>query len=312
MAERRRKKRKINTKGKIICGILIVALIAGGIGLKKYIDNNALKKQGEILSVEENKDPLDNEGQTATTILAEDVSISAINVGDGLSVFVNAGGKTLLYDAGSKENGKTVVDTIKKLDPAIKKIDYIIASHNDSEHIGGFKSVFSSFNIGTTIYGEDSSELKKIAKEKSEVYKEDEDESFSLADNVTVSVIDVKDGDKNSKNNSVCVLIQMGKTNCLITGDIDKATEKILNGKIPEDINLYIGGDHGSSDANYLINTTSVNYQFDYYVLSCKENTANSQVKELILEKAALYETSSGTKTFISDGEQILPESELE
>ena len=312
MAERRRKKRKINTKGKVICGILIVVLIAAGFGVKKYIDENALKKQGEILSVAEDTDPLDNEGQTQTTMLAEDVSISAINVGDGLSVFVNAGGKTLLYDAGNAENGKSVVSTIKQLDPAVKKIDYVIASHSDPEHIGGFNEVYSAFKVGTTIYGETDAEFEKIAKEKSEEYKEDEDETFALADNVTVSIVDVIDKDKNSKNNSVCVLIQMGKTNCLITGDIDKATEKMLNGKIPEDINLYIGGDHGSANANYLINTTTVNYQFDYYVLSCKENTANSQIKELILEKASLFETFNGTQTFISNGEQILPASEME
>ena len=311
MAERRRRKKKISIKGKIVCGILIVCLAVGVVGVKKYMDNSALRNKGEILSVE-NDNPIDNEDAAATTILAKNVSITTINVGDGLSVFIDAGDKNLLYDAGSTRSGKTVVETIKQIDPTAKKIDYVIASHNDSEHIGGFNEVYSAFNVGTTIYGENVKEFEKIAKSKSDVYKEDENESFSLADNVTVSIIDVVDKDKSSKNNSVCALVQMGKTNCLITGDIDKSTEKMLNGKIPEEIDLYIGGDHGSADANYLINTTSVNYQFDYYVLSCKETTANSHIEEIILEKADLYKTASGTLTFISDGEQILPSSEMQ
>ncbi len=72
-------------------------------------------------------------------------AVHYIDVGQGDGIFVQLpDGKTMLIDAGPEEN---VVNTyIKKL--GVNKLDYVIATHPDADHIGGMPQVLDEFCVG--------------------------------------------------------------------------------------------------------------------------------------------------------------------
>jgi len=80
-----------------------------------------------------------------------------IDVGQGDCTFVELpDGKTLLIDAGEEKAGSKVVKYIKKL--GYTSIDYVVATHSDSDHVGGLikviekldcKTIYRPFTIST-------------------------------------------------------------------------------------------------------------------------------------------------------------------
>lgn len=83
---------------------------------------------------------------TANLVEGSDYYVSYIDVGQGNSSFVKLpDGKTLLIDGGDKEFGETVAEFLS--DRNITQIDYMIATHADSDHIGGLNYVLENFEI---------------------------------------------------------------------------------------------------------------------------------------------------------------------
>jgi competence protein ComEC len=75
------------------------------------------------------------------------MKVHCLDVGQGDSIFVQLpDGQNMLVDAGTKEEGKTVVHYLENA--GVKKIDYLIATHPHEDHIGGMAAVFRSFEIG--------------------------------------------------------------------------------------------------------------------------------------------------------------------
>lgn len=75
------------------------------------------------------------------------LSVSFIDVGQGDSVLVQAGGESYLVDAGRAEEGPNIVDFLR--DRGVRDLDGIVVSNPDADHIGGFVDVFDAFPIET-------------------------------------------------------------------------------------------------------------------------------------------------------------------
>ncbi|MGI2297119.1 ComEC/Rec2 family competence protein [Paenibacillus sp. GXUN7292] len=70
-----------------------------------------------------------------------------IDVGQGASqLLIGPTGKTMLIDAGNNDKEAYIVDYLKK--QQIKKIDILIGTHPDADHIGGLDAVIHHFDIG--------------------------------------------------------------------------------------------------------------------------------------------------------------------
>jgi competence protein ComEC len=90
------------------------------------------------------------------------VKITLLDVGQGLSVVVQTQQHVLVYDTGPRysesfNTGKVVVMPFLK-SRGISKIDMIIISHSDNDHIGGLKSIVNTINVGKIL----SSVPKKV------------------------------------------------------------------------------------------------------------------------------------------------------
>lgn len=83
---------------------------------------------------------------TREVILTGDYSVEYIDVGQGNATFISLpDGKTVLIDGGDTEYGATVVKYLSQKN--IEKIDFMIATHADSDHIGGLNAVLDNFEV---------------------------------------------------------------------------------------------------------------------------------------------------------------------
>ncbi|MBC7341776.1 MAG: MBL fold metallo-hydrolase [Clostridia bacterium] len=70
-----------------------------------------------------------------------------LDVGQADSILVKfPGGQTMLVDAGNNDDGPGIVSYLKQ--QGVKKIDYLVATHPHSDHLGGMDTVINAFPIG--------------------------------------------------------------------------------------------------------------------------------------------------------------------
>ena len=86
-----------------------------------------------------------------------DFAVHYLDVGQGDSELIIAGGCSVLIDAGEREYGTAVLKAIKDL--GVEKLDYIIATHPHSDHIGGMAEVIENMDVGKMIVPKVPSEL---------------------------------------------------------------------------------------------------------------------------------------------------------
>lgn len=68
------------------------------------------------------------------------------DVGQGDGILIKKGTEEILVDAG-RDNGQMMACLARYLDFSDKTIEKVIASHYDSDHIGGFKSIFAAYDV---------------------------------------------------------------------------------------------------------------------------------------------------------------------
>lgn len=192
-------------------------------------------------------------GNVTAIILSENASMHFIDVGQGDCIFVDVGDTEVLIDAGEADKGKTVSDYIR---PYVDgKLDYVVATHAHSDHIGALSRIIDDYDIGTVITSGESADSKvwksfmdSCEKEGCDV-KNDCDMTINLGSGCTMDIIEIIDGDKNPNNNSVVCLINLNGNLVLLTGDCEKKAESIIAGKVG-DVDVFKAGHHGSSTSN--------------------------------------------------------------
>ena len=84
---------------------------------------------------------------SATAQTSTNVTIKFIDVGQGEAIFIALPEKTMLIDAGPTGSAPKIAQVLQEL--GRDKIDYLVATHPDEDHIGGMADVISSTQIGT-------------------------------------------------------------------------------------------------------------------------------------------------------------------
>jgi beta-lactamase superfamily II metal-dependent hydrolase len=79
------------------------------------------------------------------------VSVHALDVGDGLSVLIDSGDTEILTDGGYMRYGTYVSECIGGYIDG--DLEYVIATHSDSDHVGELIQVYEDYRVNCTIYG---------------------------------------------------------------------------------------------------------------------------------------------------------------
>ncbi|MGL4772336.1 MAG: ComEC/Rec2 family competence protein [Clostridium sp.] len=188
----------------------------------------------------------------------DEFTVHYINVGQGDCILIEVNNKTLLIDAGPKEERNNVISYLNK--ESIKKLDYIIATHPHEDHIGNMSEVIKNYDVGdfyapkitnTTKSFERMVDALKDKNKKINVIKEGTD-SIDLGKNTKVKVFSPSiDKYDNLNNYSPIIKIEYGDTSFLFTGDAEKEVEDYVL-KFKDELNCDVIklGHHGSSSSS--------------------------------------------------------------
>ena len=167
-------------------------------------------------------------------------TISFIDVGQGDSMLISTPkGKNILIDGGGskdEENFNVGKQTLIPylLNKGITKLDYILISHFDSDHVGGILSVLEELKAEKVIIceqeeNENYKRFKEIVKNKKiKVYVVKKGDNLKIEENIYLNIIwpkDEKIKENAINNNSIVAKLKYKNFSILLTGDIEKIAE---------------------------------------------------------------------------------------
>jgi len=181
-----------------------------------------------------------------------------LDVGQGQSVVLASEGEYALVDCGSANSwydaGTTAADQL--LTMGCRRLDYLILSHYDSDHINGVTGLLSRLEVETLLVppGVDEDGLRSLVETVAESYGVelrlvDETETIDLGA-TTLMVFPPVGKVSGDNEQGISLLVTLDQQDMLITGDMDRATEKrLLNTYNLPDMEVLVAGHHGSKAA---------------------------------------------------------------
>ena len=175
--------------------------------------------------------------------------VTTLDVGQGLAHIVQTSNHILLFDTGAKyASGFNLGDSV--ITPYlrakhIQRLDKVIISHSDNDHIGGLNNILQNFDITEIL----SSTPEKI---QAKVTKCQTGQSW-IWDGVLFEILSPHKKYKLTGNNASCVLkVSNKKHSILLTGDIEKETERYLAQNFKEKLKstVLISPHHGSKTSS--------------------------------------------------------------
>ncbi|MFJ7983298.1 MBL fold metallo-hydrolase [Lysinibacillus xylanilyticus] len=197
------------------------------------------------------------------TLNEEKVSVTAghemrvhfIDVGQGDSIFIESpNGKTMLVDGGVKGAGQNVVSYLKEL--GVKKLDIVVATHPDADHIGGLIPVLNSIDIGQFYdsgkvhTSQTFEEMLTLIDTKNIPYNVPKTgDSIAFDDDINVKVLNANENATDNNDASIVLKIAYGNVSFLLTADAGVALEKEM---MQDDVKATIlkAGHHGSNTSS--------------------------------------------------------------
>ncbi|MBU5254049.1 MBL fold metallo-hydrolase [Lysinibacillus capsici] len=184
-----------------------------------------------------------------------EMQVHFIDVGQGDSILIESpSGKTMLIDGGVKGAGQQIVSYLKEL--GINKLDIVVATHPDADHIGGLIPVLDNMTIeqfydsGKVHTSQTFEEMLTRIDEKNIPYhvpKIGDDIEFDKGVNVKV----LNANDQATDNNDASIVLKMtyGNVSFLLTGDAGVALEKEM---LQYDVEATVlkAGHHGSNTSS--------------------------------------------------------------
>jgi competence protein ComEC len=171
-----------------------------------------------------------------------------LDVGQGLSALIETPNHTLLFDTGADffgqfNAGKDIVIPFlnsKKID----RLDTVIVSHSDNDHIGGFAEINKRIHINNVLTSSPSLIKNSQACLAGQSW---------IWDGISFDILHPYSTDKFAKNDQSCVLkVANNNSSVLLTGDIEKEAEKHLIARAADQLasTVLIAPHHGSKTSS--------------------------------------------------------------
>lgn len=219
--------------------------------------------------------------------LQDDFRVTMLDVGQGQSILLQSDGKTFLVDCGG-DDGEEAADITAEalLSRGISRLDGIIVTHYDTDHVGGLKYLMSRIRADRLIlpYAEDEKGVAKALTAAATGVVEYVQDDLLYAFGSTKMTLFAPLSYYSDNESSICILFQREDCGILITGDLGELGEKVLlrNYSIPE-IQLLVAGHHGSagSTSMALLEATSP----EIVLISVGENNRYGHPSDKVLER---------------------------
>ncbi len=244
------------------------------------------------------------------------LTVTFLDVGQGNAVIAELDGHTMLIDGGPADTSSLVVSTLKK--KGIRKLDYIIATHYDADHISGLVGAMNVFETelllmpdyqtDTSIY---DSFVRMYEKNGCSTHFPAPGESYELGRAVFDIVAPFDYSYEQENDRSIGIRLWYGDTSFLLLGDAGAESERDMIGSgMLLDSDVYLASHHGSgwsSTEDFLEEVSP-----DVVVISVGRDNTYGHPAEQTLSRVfdvgakVLRTDLSGTITAESNGEKIV------
>ena len=251
-----------------------------------------------------------------------------LDVGQGDSTLIMSDSGCMLIDAGPDSSESRLRTRLEML--GVGRIDLCFFTHTDEDHIGGGDMLLREFEVGTVYLPDTGRDSRSFL------------EMESAAADAGVPVLPCSAGDRfmlgsasvrvlspnypfpdDVNDASLIMIISVGETNALFSGDAGSAVEKDILAKYRIDgdsescsllprCGLLKAGHHGSSTST--CSEWIETFRPDYAVISCgRGNSFGHPHAEVLVrlkaDGAGIFRTdTSGDIYFFSDGKEFIPE----
>ena len=250
---------------------------------------------------------------STTTQTSANVTIKFIDVGQGEAILIALPEKTVLIDAGPTGSAPKIAQVLQEL--GRDKIDYLVATHPDEDHIGGMADVISSTQIGT-IYAPNKTNntatyrkfLTAIQNNNLQITLAEAGTIIDQTDSYKLEILwPKKDANFPDTNDySIIIKLTVGKKTFLFTGDAP--TSAILDSN-PGHIDVLKLSHHGSRTGTneQLVRRLSPTYAVLSYALdNSYGHPMQSVLNALHKHSVEIWGTgANGTITITCDGTNI-------
>jgi beta-lactamase superfamily II metal-dependent hydrolase len=191
---------------------------------------------------------------TPTIAVQEGFTIHFLDVGQGdATLIVTDGGDKLLVDGG--RSGERLLSRLSDLD--VGKIDAVLATHADADHIAGLISVLDKeedFDVDI-VYWNGANATTNTFNNFKNLWPEDGVTRVGRGDQITLGSLEIKvfhpdelSGDSNA--DSIVLLVECGTVEVLLTGDAEiPSEESMIDADILSEVDVLKVGHHGSRTA---------------------------------------------------------------
>ncbi len=246
------------------------------------------------------------------------LNIHVLDVGKADAMLIQCEGHAALLDAGYYSSGETVVDYLSRC--GIEKLDYVIASHPDQDHIGGIEPVLRQVETGifirTNYFSEEYSRLENILEEKNIPLKAVAPGDVLELGEALLEVLGPVKEYEDTNNASLVFRLSYRRFTALFCGDVeDEAELDLVKSGVELRADLLKVPHHGSKTSSTKRFLKAV--KPSYAVISTGRDNNDLPDEETIerLRNAGireLYETDiDGTVVFSFDGNDIIVQTQV-
>lgn len=257
--------------------------------------------------------------ETEGTVLTEsagNLEVHFIDVGQGDATLVRQGEHAMLIDAGDNSKGTAVQAYLQSQN--IEKLDYVIGTHPDSDHIGGLDVILYKFDWTMVMMPdleketETYEEVMRVIQDKNQkVTHPTVGETYALGEaEFTIVCPQGSDYGDNSNNYSIGLRLKFGENHFLFTGDAEEESEQeMLASGMELSADVLKAAHHGSDTANTEDFLKAVNPRA--VVISCGEGNSYGHPRAAVMNElrqmgVTIYRTDEqGTIVAYSDGKNI-------
>ncbi len=237
----------------------------------------------------------------ASTTSGNRLRVIFLDVGQGASqLLISPSGRTMLIDAGNNNMEQQMLDYLEHYD--VDRIDIIVGTHPDADHIGGLDAVIDHHDTGAIYMPKIQSNtktfeslLKSIRNKGLKVKSAQNGLRLDWDDEVKVEMLAPVEAGGDSNNMSAVLKVTYDRTSFLLTGDAERESEKAMMGS-GKDLraDVLLVGHHGSKSSTSLSFLQQVSPR--YAVIQVGENSYGHPKQE-ILNRLNKY----GTKVYRND-----------
>lgn len=249
-----------------------------------------------------------------------EMDVHFIDVGQGDSILIETpSNKTILIDGGPPESGKKVVSYLEKRN--IDKIDLLIATHPDIDHIGGLSHVIKNIKVSKIL---DSGKihstktyaryLYQVRKHNIPIYIAKQNEEVKVDPLLKIQILNTSGKNKTNNQSSIALKVSYQEIDFLLMSDVERKQEKKLQERFNLEAEIMKVAHHGSNTSTSLEFLKHVKPKVAVLTYS-KSNDfghpVNRVIENLYKINALIYSTAAfGNVVITTDGKDyfVIPE----